>query len=237
MKEQCLGRCLDWPCGQQGQAACPEALSGLAAVRVPPFFQMCTILIHKSEMRINRMAKDGFLKRHGIVRNAIKKDLLYFAIPALLVFSAGLIVSALNWINGVVPAPDDLYNQSGERVSLSILNIVGLLLFIIGFSIELAGQITLRRSYSSTLVIKDDHQLVTHGIYRFIRHPMYLGVIMVAVGIAAYSLSLGGIVIMLALVPIFLIRIKIEEKLLTDEFGDSYLSYKKSTRKLIPFLY
>ena len=183
------------------------------------------------------MAKDGFLKRHGIVRNAIKEDLLYFAIPAILVFSAGLIVSALNWRDGVVPPPEGLFNQPRDLLSLSTLNIAGLFLFVIGFSIELVGQITLRRFYSSTLVIKDDHQLITNGIYRFIRHPMYLGVIMAAVGLAAFSLSLGGIVIMLALIPVFLIRIKIEERMLIDEFGEAYRTYRKKARKLLPFIY
>ena len=39
------------------------------------------------------MAKGGFLARHGIVRNAIREDMLYFALPGLLVFTAGLVVS------------------------------------------------------------------------------------------------------------------------------------------------
>ncbi len=86
-------------------------------------------------------------------------------------------------------------------------------------------------------MIRNKHQLITHGIYRLVRHPIYLGVIVVALGIAVYSSSLGGFVIMCALGPIFLNRIRMEERLLIEEFGDAYRKYKETTHKLIPFIY
>ena len=49
--------------------------------------------------------------------------------------------------------------------------------------------------------------------------------------------SLAGFLIMLALIPILLIRIWIEERLLLDEFGEEYKTYQKSTRKLLPFVF
>ena len=52
--------------------------------------------------RFEIMAKRGFLKNHGIVRNAVREDMLYFAIPALLVFTAGLVVSAWDGFDGFV---------------------------------------------------------------------------------------------------------------------------------------
>ena len=89
------------------------------------------------------MAKRGFLTRHRIVRNAIREDVLYFALPALLVFTAGLVVSA--W---------DLIRQQGSLYILSVQSIVGLALIVIGLTNNLVAQITLWRFYSSTLVIK-----------------------------------------------------------------------------------
>ncbi len=172
------------------------------------------------------MVKRGFLARHGIVRNAIREDMLYFAIPALFVFSAGMVVSA--W---------DLVRHQGSLYILSVQSIVGLALIVIGLTNNLVTQVTLRRSYSSTLVIREDHQLITHGVYRFTRHPIYLGVITAFIGIPMYASSLYGLLTMSALVPIFLNRIRMEERLLTDEFGDAYRKYKETTRKLIPFIY
>ncbi len=172
------------------------------------------------------MAKRGFLARHGIVRNAIREDLLYFALPWLLVLVAGMGLSA--W---------DLVRQQEGLFMFSVQNFVGAALFAIGFTIELVAQITLRHSYSSTLVIREDHQLITHGVYRFIRHPIYLGVILVFIGFAVYASSLYGLLVMSALIPVFLNRIRMEERLLTEEFGDVYRAYKQTTSKLIPFVY
>jgi protein-S-isoprenylcysteine O-methyltransferase Ste14 len=60
---------------------------------------------------------------------------------------------------------------------------------------------------------------------------------MACIGLPVYASSLSGILIMSALIPVFLLRIKIEERLLIEEFGDAYLTYKESTSKLIPFIY
>jgi len=172
------------------------------------------------------MARRGFLARHRIVRNAIREDVLYFALPAVIVLFAGMGVSG--W---------DLVRRQGSLYILSVQSIVGLALIVIGLTIELVAQITLRRFYSSTLVIREDHQLITHGVYRFTRHPIYLGAIMGCIGVPVYVSSLYGLLTMSALIPIVLNRIRIEERMLTDEFGDAYRTYEETTSKLIPFIY
>jgi protein-S-isoprenylcysteine O-methyltransferase Ste14 len=116
-------------------------------------------------------------------------------------------------------------------------SIMGLATIVIGFIIMLVGQITLYRNYSSAVVIKEDHQLITHGIYRFTRNPIYLGLIMVVIGLPVFVASLYGFVTMLVLIPIILNRVRIEERLLTEEFQEAYQEYKESTKKLIPFIY
>jgi len=172
------------------------------------------------------MAKHGFLKRHRIVRNAIRADVLCFAIPWIFVLSAGMGVSG--W---------DLVRQQDSLYVLSVQSTVGLALMIIGSTILLVAQVTLWRFYSSTLVIKEDHRLITHGIYRLTRHPIYLGNIMFFIGVPLFASSLYGLLTMSALIPVFLNRIRIEERLLTEEFGDAYRTYKEATSKLIPFIY
>ena len=182
------------------------------------------------------MAKRGFLARHGIVRNAIRKDLLQFAIPAIIIFFMELIFCA-DSLTGIWGTSWGLVKQPQNLSMFPVLRIVGLALFIIGLTIMLAGQITLRRNYSGTVVIREDHQLVTHGIYRFTRNPIYLGLIMVVTGIPVFAASGYGFLISLLLIPIILNRIRLEEELLTEEFQDAYLKYKESTKKLIPFIY
>ena len=82
----------------------------------------------------------------------------------------------------------------------------------------IGGQITLKRNYSGTVVIREDHQLITHGVYRLTRNPIYLGGIMVVTGLPVYAASMNGFLISLLLIPIILNRIRLEEELLTEEF-------------------
>ncbi len=187
------------------------------------------------------MANNGFLKRHGIVRNAIKKDLLFFGIPAITVFSIGLAFCAsagtkagltnfwgIVW--GLIKHPQDLFTFPTHAI-------VGLATTMIGFTIMIVSQATLWRNYSGTVVIRENHQLITHGIYRFTRNPIYLGLIAVAFGLPVFVGSLSGLVTMLFLIPIIFYRIRLEEKLLTEEFQDAFRKYKETTKKLIPFIY
>ena len=183
------------------------------------------------------MEKRGSFSRHGIVRNVIKKDILYFGIPSFTVFLLGLIVSGRDGYDGLVGAIWELVKDPQNLRLLSIWNIAGLTLFVIGLTIALVAVFTLRRFYSSSLMIREDHQLITHGIYRFTRHPIYFGVLIGIMGAPVYAPSLYGFLVLSFLIPIFLIRIRMEEDMLTEEFGDAYRTYRETTRKLIPFIY
>ena len=182
------------------------------------------------------MTKKSFPKRYGFVRNAIRDDILQFAIPGLMVFFIELLFCADD-LAGFWGTVWGLVKQPQNLSTFSVLSIIGLALFIIGLSIMIVGQVTLRRNYSGTVAIRVDHQLITHGLYRFTRNPMYLGLIMVAIGLPVYAASLYGFLISLVLIPIILNRIRLEEKLLAEEFQDAYQKYKETTKKLIPFIY
>lgn len=182
------------------------------------------------------MAKHRFLEKHRIKRNAIKEDILFFGIPGLLVFTTGLVLSAMDGYDGLVGT---IWNMAGHPRSLGLLsawNIAGLTLFVVGLTFAVIAVCTLKRFYSSTLVTRKEHQLITHGVYRYTRHPIYLGVLMACMAPAVYAPSLYGFLTMLVLIPIFLNRIRMEEKMLTEEFGDAYRIYKEATSKLIPFI-
>jgi protein-S-isoprenylcysteine O-methyltransferase Ste14 len=183
------------------------------------------------------MAKHGFLKRHGIVRNDIKKDIVQFALPGITVIIIELIFCIRDGLSGFWGIIWGIIKQPQTLSTFSLHNIIGLALFIFGLIIMVVGQITLWRNYSATVVIRKDHKLITHGIYRFTRNPIYLGAFMVFTGLPVYILSLYGFITSLVLIPILLNRIRLEERLLTAEFGIAYQHYKKNVRKLIPFLY
>ncbi len=184
------------------------------------------------------MARRGYLEKRGIARSAIRKDLLFFALPALTVFTLGLIVCGRDEYDGMVGTLFRMLFDSEVARRLSVSKIVGLVLMIIGFAIAFTAVFTLKKFYASTLVTRVDHRLITHGIYGLVRHPIYLGVLLIClVALPVYSSSAWGFLILSLLIPIVLGRIRMEERLLTEHFGDAYREYKSSTRKLIPFVY
>jgi len=165
-------------------------------------------------------------KMKSIKRNAIRKDLLVFLMPWIFIITLAAVVTVWE------------FNRGGDpELKLSLSSILGLLFFIFGSPIVLLAAGTLRRSYSSTLVIREDHQLIQHGIYKHVRHPIYFGTILVFLSIPLCLASLYGFATMVLVIPLFLNRIRIEEELLTEEFGEEYERYRETSRKLIPYLF
>ena len=182
------------------------------------------------------MAKSESHSKYQIKRQAFRDDVLYFGLPALLVFAAGVSISAQEGYGGLTATIVGVILQPQRLRELTTHNIAGLLLFIFGMTLAIVAAATLRHQYSSSLVIREGHELITHGPYRFVRHPIYFGVLIACIGIAVFAGSWLGLLFMLALVPIVLNRIRMEERLLAQEFGEVYEAYRRSTPKLIPFL-
>jgi protein-S-isoprenylcysteine O-methyltransferase Ste14 len=183
------------------------------------------------------MPKRGRLEGLRIVRSAIREDLLYFALPAIIVFYLELRFCRRDGFSGFWGTLWELIKHPQDLFTFPVQSVIGLALIVIGFIFLLAGQITLGVNHSSTVAIRENHRLVTNGIYHFTRNPMYLGVIMIFIGIPVYAASLYGFLTALLMIPLFLVRIRLEERLLTEAFHDAYQQYKKSTKKLIPFIY
>jgi protein-S-isoprenylcysteine O-methyltransferase Ste14 len=118
-----------------------------------------------------------------------------------------------------------------------VLFTIGILMFISGFAIRFIAIMALRRNFSGALRIREGHTLTTNSIFRYIRHPAYLGAMILYLSIPVFLSSILGFLVMLLLIPYLLQRIKYEEKMLIEHFGDQYLEYMKHTRKLIPFVY
>jgi len=83
-----------------------------------------------------------------------------------------------------------------------------------------------------------DHRVITTGPYSWIRHPAYLGVILLWLGFGVLS---GNLIIAFVFpamfIAVYLYRISIEEKMLVRELGEDYVQYQRKTRKLVPGVY
>ncbi len=90
---------------------------------------------------------------------------------------------------------------------------------------------------TSKLQIVKKHKLVKDGLYRHIRHPLYLGEIVRNLGFVLILSSIYGILIVLLASSFLLFRIQLEEEMLVSEFGTEYEEYKRKTKRIIPFIY
>ena len=117
------------------------------------------------------------------------------------------------------------------------LNVVGLALFVPGIIIYSTSRLALGNFFSKRLNLIEGHKLVTHGIYKYVRHPSYTGSILFWLGFTLLFNSILGFAAMLPLVILILIRIPFEEKMLINRFGLQYIEYVKRTKKLIPYVY
>jgi protein-S-isoprenylcysteine O-methyltransferase Ste14 len=125
----------------------------------------------------------------------------------------------------------------GMPIRLSLVNVAGLGLFLIGVYIRVVAMRALGKYFLTDLRTLQNHRLVKQGIYKHIRHPAYLGTVLFSIGIPLIFSSLYGFLLMLVLFPSYLYRIRIEESVLLEEFGEEYQEYMKKTKKIIPFIY
>jgi protein-S-isoprenylcysteine O-methyltransferase Ste14 len=89
--------------------------------------------------------------------------------------------------------------------------------------------------FDTTLHIQAGHKLVTHGPYRWVRHPMYTTLFLMGAGwlLLTANWFIGG-PLMPAIVLIVLVRVNYEETVLIETFGDAYLTYKQKTGRFLP---
>lgn len=114
---------------------------------------------------------------------------------------------------------------------------IGVALYGLGGVLRLAPVFVLGNRFSGLVAIQPDHKLVTTGLYGTIRHPSYLGLLVLCFGWAlAFASVVGALIIALMLIPL-VARMNAEEGLLTQVFGAEYTAYKARTSRLIPGVY
>ena len=119
----------------------------------------------------------------------------------------------------------------------SSLRVSGVFIFIGSLWVLWRSHFDLATNFSPSLFIRNNHTLVTTGIYKRIRHPMYLSFYMWAIGQALLIDNwLAGPLGILAFALIYLFRIDREEQQLIEQFGDEYVRYQRVTGRLLPKL-
>lgn len=111
-----------------------------------------------------------------------------------------------------------------------ISTVIGIFFIVLSICTTTLSLITLGRSYSPLLEVPEDRKLIQSGIYKYVRHPMYLGLVLGLIGFQFIQPNAIGIATTVGMILTVLgCRIPQEEKELIKKFGQKYIDYKKHT--------
>ncbi len=116
-----------------------------------------------------------------------------------------------------------------------IINAVAVFFLVGGLIIRWIAIVSLGKFFTIDVAILDEHTLVQRGLYKYIRHPSYTGLLIEFIGLAVYfGTWISLIIIMVPVTSAIIYRIRCEEIVLIEKFGTQYEDYKKHTKSLIP---
>jgi protein-S-isoprenylcysteine O-methyltransferase Ste14 len=192
---------------------------GLIAVSLPPPF------IQAYFARRARPHQGAYAVKRGVVG---REGRLNFIVHGALVLGMGVIITlyaadpaSVRW--SAVGLPDGL---RWFGVALGVIGLIGL--------VEVHRQ--LGRQWSAYLELQENHELITSGIYRRVRHPMYAVIILELIGMALVSANWLLMALVTGRILLFWVRMGREEAMLAEQFGDQYRRYMQTTGRLLPRL-
>ena len=109
-------------------------------------------------------------------------------------------------------------------------------LCFIGLAFALWARVALGRNWSGVVTLKEGHELVERGPYRFVRHPIYTGILTMFFATALALGHLGGFAGTLLTVASFWIKLRDEEQLMLQQFPERYAAYRPRAKRIIPFV-
>jgi len=116
------------------------------------------------------------------------------------------------------------------------IRFIGLPVYLIFSWIQVWSFKSLGDNYSQDIIIKKDHQLVTTGPFRYIRHPQYFSQILINISGTAATVSYVLGILTLVEIPIYIMRALLEDKMLAKHFAEQFSAYKKKSGFMIPFI-
>jgi protein-S-isoprenylcysteine O-methyltransferase Ste14 len=113
-------------------------------------------------------------------------------------------------------------------------NLFGIIPLVLGIVLNLVADRSFKKKKTTVKPLEESTALITDGVFRLSRHPMYLGFVLILLGIAALMGSLTPYVIVFGFaVFMHIVFIKFEEKKLEETFGEAWLRYKRKVRQWI----
>ena len=125
----------------------------------------------------------------------------------------------------------------GRRPSIAAMAL-GVCVLAAAVSLRVWSQVSLGGAWSTRIRVEPQQHLITAGPYRVVRHPAYLALVLFYLGAVIGFGSISGLLVfVLGLAPAVCHRIALEEAALASHFGEQYLQYASSTKRLLPHLF
>jgi protein-S-isoprenylcysteine O-methyltransferase Ste14 len=131
--------------------------------------------------------------------------------------------------------PGGLSEHALPRTDLSYW--LGVTLLVAGLALSVWARHHIAGWWSSAVTLKRDHELIRTGPYRWVRHPIYSGLLLGLLGTAITAGEWRSFLGVLVIAAAFRRKIAIEERFLTDAFPEDYARYRAEVATLLPFLY
>lgn len=113
-------------------------------------------------------------------------------------------------------------------------NLQGIVPLALGVILNLIADAAFKKHGTTVKPFEESSTLVTAGVFRFSRNPMYFGMLLILIGIALFMGSLAPFLVIVAFgILMEMVFIKTEEKMLEEKFGGSWIAYKKQVRRWI----
>ena len=117
------------------------------------------------------------------------------------------------------------------------LPVFGIATAVAGFALAIWARMHIGRNWSSSVVAKVQHELIRSGPYRWVRHPIYSGLMLALLGTVLVQDQLRGLIALLLVYVGWKIKSRLEERMMVSTFGDQYTAYANSTGALFPRLH
>jgi len=118
-----------------------------------------------------------------------------------------------------------------------LLRWTGFMVLAAGVALRLGPMLELGRRFVSVVALQPDHTVHTGGFYRWVRHPSYLGILLMDLGFAGVFRSVVALALMPVVIWMFKRRMDVEEAFMVEQFGGEYADYMGRTRRVLPGIY
>jgi len=121
------------------------------------------------------------------------------------------------------------YSKFASTVSLSYTFVMGTGMVWMGMCIRFLAIKRLGGLFTTDITVHNNHKLIKNDIYKYLRHPSYLGLLLSCFGLAMMILHIFPFLVFLFLIAVYTYRAKVEEKVLIKTFRGKYINYKRKT--------